>query len=124
MSLINTNTLLPTFSIAQHAVNALLDKQTRLEIASVEGFQDAAFDVIAQLVDYARAQQREVQALRTALDHAVTALNQRINQRAGVGILAERPEPVQDGMLYLSIDETPPRLYAAAQGVWLGVDTN
>ena len=124
MALINTRTLLPTFSVAQHAVNALRDKLGRLEIAEPERFADAAFDVIAQLVDYAQAQQREVATLRTALDHAVTELNQRINQRAGVGAVAERPEPVQDGMLYLSTDEVPPRLYTAAQGVWYGIDTN
>lgn len=124
MPLTNTRTLLPTFNIAHQIVNGLLDKQARLEIAEPERFADAAFDVIAQLVDYAKAQQHEVQTLRTALDHAVTALNQRINQRAGVGIIAERPSPVQDGMLYLSIDETPPRLYTAAQGVWYGIDTN
>lgn len=124
MALINTSTLLPTFSVAQHAVRGLDDKYARLEIANDERFQEEAFNVIAQLVDYARAQQREAQALRTALEHAVTALNQRINQRAAVGAIADRPEPVQDGMLYLSTDETPEVLYVAAVGVWHAINTD
>ncbi len=130
MPLINTTTILPvtsnfiellgrlrrTIEEATSAVGSLASPSAMLQRDAAE-----VFDVVLEVFN---RQHDENQQLRTVLEHAITALNQRINQRAAVGLIVERPPEPQDGMLYLSTDETPEKLYVAASGVWHTINTD
>lgn len=76
-------------------------------------------DVLEYLADIIAKQQQYNNALKLALDDTLRLIHQRIDRRASVGLLADRPGPDVDGISYLAVDEIPPTLYVAVDDTWI-----
>lgn len=124
MALIQSNTLLlpvstlKTWQLRQLAVKLKApmgsDDRTRDRLRQQQ-------EVIVDLTEALIRQEEYNRILKLALDDSLRLVQQRIDQRPKVGVIAERPDPDVDGWMYLSTDETPPTLYVAADNTWITV---
>ena len=120
MATLGTTTIFPAPAPIDQLISHLerLAEEATLEAGNYEIAASvthrALEPVLNEIIVILRAQTTAMRLLRQSLEHAQVALQQQINQRPGVGIIAERPSPDRNGMLYFSTDETPERLYVAA----------